>query len=177
VLSDVTIRRHSGAEAGALADRVVGLFAAVFGEPPYLRGPGDVVRFGELFREETARPGFRLVTAEAGGELVGFAYGHSLSADTRWWDGIDPRPDDAFVDGRTFVIKELGVAAAWRRRRVGRRLHDALLDGRTEQRATLTVRPEAEPAVAAYQAWGWEAVGRVRPEAAGPLYVVMVRGL
>jgi ribosomal protein S18 acetylase RimI-like enzyme len=177
VFSDVVVRRHDGA---VVADRVVGLFAAVFAEPPYLRGPSDVVRFGELLKDEMARPGFRLVTAEAGGELIGFAYGHSLTAETRWWDGIDPRPDDAFLDERderTFVIKELGVAVAWRRRQVGRRLHDALLDGRTEERATLTVRPEAEPAVAAYRAWGWEAVGRVRPEAAGPLYVVMVRVL
>jgi ribosomal protein S18 acetylase RimI-like enzyme len=178
-MSDLVIRVHDRAEASAFIDRVVGIFAEVFGEPPYYRRPDDVARFRELFAIEIPRPGFRLVTAEAGSEMVGFAYGYSLTAETRWWDGIDPPPDAAFAgerDGRTFAIKELGVAAGWRRRQVGRRLHDALLDGRGEERATLTVRPEAAPAVAAYRKWGWEPIGRTRPEATGPEYVVMVRG-
>lgn len=179
-VSTLIVRTHDGGVPGALTEQVTGLYAAVFAEPPYEEGPEDVENFRELLAVELPQPGFRLVTAEMDGELVGFAYGYSLRAATRWWDDIAPPPPPAFAaerDGRTFVVKELAIAAPCRRKGVGRRLHDELLDRRPEERATLTARPDAAPAMTAYESWGWSRLGVIRPGTDGVTYVVMVRSL
>jgi ribosomal protein S18 acetylase RimI-like enzyme len=179
-VSDVVIRTHEGSAAGALLEQIVDLYAVVFAEPPYDERPGDVEGFRELLAIELPQPGFRLVTAAVDAELVGFAYGYSLRAATRWWEGIAPLPPPEFTaerDGRTFAIKELAVAAPYRRKGIGRCLHDALLGRRNEERATLTVRPDATPALSAYESWNWSRLGVVRPDAGEITYVVMVRPL
>ncbi|GAA4631866.1 hypothetical protein GCM10023196_062930 [Actinoallomurus vinaceus] len=179
-MSDVVVRTHDGKVAEALIEQIVSLYAAVFAEPPYEEGPEDVDDFRELLAIELPQPGFRLVTAAADTELVGFAYGYSLRAATQWWEGITPPPPPEFAaerDGRTFAIKELAVAAPYRRKGVGRRLHEALLDRRFEERATLTVRPDAASAVAAYETWGWSRLGVIRPGAREIAYMVMARPL
>ncbi|WP_433174553.1 N-acetyltransferase family protein [Actinoallomurus sp. CA-150999] len=179
-MSDVVVRTHDGSAPDALIGQIVDLYAAVFAEPPYGEGPEDVEGFRELLAVELPQPGFRLVTAAVDAELVGFAYGYSLRAATRWWEGIAPPPPPEFTaerDGRTFAIKELAVASSYRRRGIGRCLHGALLGRRTEERATLTVRPDATPALAAYESWNWSRLGVVRPDAGEIAYVVMVRSL
>jgi ribosomal protein S18 acetylase RimI-like enzyme len=179
-MSDVVVRTHDGRVTETLVERIVRLYAAVFAEPPYEEGPEDVEDFRELLAIELPQPGFRLITAEVDAELAGFAYGYSLRAATRWWEGVVPPPLPGFSaerDGRTFAIKELAVAGPYRREGVGRRLHDALIEGRSEERATLTVRPDAAPAIAAYESWGWSPLGRIRPGDQESTYVVMVRSL
>lgn len=75
---------------------------------------------------------------------------------------------------RTFVLVELLVREQWRSGGVAARLHDALL----ADRATLTVRPEAEAAQHAYERWGWQEVARKRnPLPGAPIYDVLVKQL
>ena len=70
------------------------------------------------------------------------------------------------------------MRASWRRQGIGRELHDLLLDGRPEERATLTVAPGASAAQHALRAWGWRKVARTRgDDPDGPVLDVMVRDL
>jgi len=88
-------------------------------------------------------------------------------------------PEDfTHEDGRrTFVIIELAVRKAWRRRGIAAALHTRLLDGLDAERVTLTMRPEPEaaPAQSAYAAWGYQRVGVSHPWDEAPLYDCMVR--
>ena len=109
--------------------------------------------------------GFVLAEARHGGYLVGYAAGLPLRPSTSWWRGVTtPLPDELTDEhpGRTFALVELAVRASWRRQGIARALHDLLLDGRPEERATATVLPAAAPAQAAFRAWGWRRVARTR---------------
>lgn len=170
--------RHGAEGARALLDTVCGIAAEVYAEPPYYEGPDDAADFRERTRRQTEQRGFELVTAHAGGEMVGFAFGLTLPPDTNWWDGIVPAPSAETVEeweGRTFALIELVVRAPWRRSGVGRALHDQLLADRSEDRATLSASPEAESAQAAYASWGWRKVGETAlPLRGNPVYDVLV---
>jgi ribosomal protein S18 acetylase RimI-like enzyme len=72
-------------------------------------------------------------------------------------------------------VTELLVRASWRRQGIGRELCTALLDGRGEERATLTVPPGATAAQAAFRSWGWRKIARTRgDEPGGPMLDMLV---
>lgn len=108
-------------------------------------------------------------------------YGFALPADTRWWEGLQADVGEKFTTEhghRTAAISEIMVRAPWRRRGIGRTLHDDFLAQRSERRATLLVDPDNDPAQAAYARWGWQKVGRLRPAWKGaPLFDVMITAL
>ncbi len=111
------------------------------------------------------QPGFVLAEARHGGYLVGYASGMPLRPSTSWWRGLTaPLPAEVTAEhpGRTFALTELLVRASWRRQGIGGELHGLLLDGRPEERATLTVPPGAGAAQAAFRSWGWRKVARTR---------------
>ena len=127
----------------------------------------------------TARPGFRLTTARAGDEHVGFGYGFLLPADTRWWTGLaDPVSEEfAREDGtRTFALIDYGVLPAWRRRGTGRAIHDELLAGSGARRATLSVQPKAAETQEIYRRWGWRKVSfkKMDPPVPAPVFDILV---
>ncbi|MCX9190909.1 GNAT family N-acetyltransferase [Carbonactinospora thermoautotrophica] len=159
-------------EVVAVLREIVPVYAEVYAEPPYHAGAEDVERFRAWYLSRAARYGLRIVRAHDGGELIGVALGHVLPLDTRvhLLSGFG-------TTGRTLALNELFVRKPWRRQGVGRRLHDEFLDVPGVERATLTARPEAEPAQAAYRAWGWRKVGRTQPLADGPVYDLMVKDL
>ncbi len=174
----VSLRRHDeSADAEALLDELVPLYAEVYAEPPYLEGAEDVAEFTDTFPTRgPTQSGFRLVTAHTS-ELIGFAFGHTLPPGTGWWHGaLTPLPDEVTAEppGRTFAIIELAVRAPWRRLGVGQMLHEALLEDRPEERATLLARPEATPAQATYARWGWRKVGQIRRLPTAPVYDALV---
>jgi ribosomal protein S18 acetylase RimI-like enzyme len=106
-----------------------------------------------------------LAEARSGGYLVGYAAGMPLRPATSWWRGLTaPLPEEITAEhpGRTFALVDLLVRAAWRRQGIARSLHDLVLAGRPEERATVTVRPAATAAQQALRSWGWQRVGRTR---------------
>jgi len=123
-------------------------------------------------RVRRRQPGFVLAEARHGGYLAGYAAGLPLRPSTSWWkDLTTPLPADLTTEypGRTFAIAELLVRASWRRQGIGRTLHDLIVDGRPEERATVTIPPGAAAAQAAFRTWGWRRIGRTSaPDAPGP---------
>ncbi|MGV9557570.1 GNAT family N-acetyltransferase [Streptomyces sp. NPDC003401] len=182
-MTEVTYTRHEGDEAASLLDAFLPAYEEVYADPPYKEGPRDVADFIEHYAVQAERPGMRLVLARDGQEVVGFTYGYYLAPETRWWANLQDvqlPPETIRENGRrTFVIIELAVRKAWRRRGIAAALHSRLLDGVTAERVTLTVRPEREaaPARQAYQAWGYHRVGTSLPWEGSPLYDCMVRDL
>jgi GNAT superfamily N-acetyltransferase len=169
-----------GNQAGARANELAALHAEVYSDPPYLRDV-DTAAFLDRFRVQRRQPGFALAVAEHGGYPVGYAAGMSLRPSTSWWrDLTAPLPEEVTAEhpGRTFALVELLVRAPWRRQGIGRTLHDLLLTGRPEERATAVLLPAAAAAQRAFQDWGWRKVARTRDPAAGsPAADVLVLAL
>jgi ribosomal protein S18 acetylase RimI-like enzyme len=166
--ADTEFELLDGPRALAHAAELKGLHAEVYGAPPY-RQATDADEFTRRFSVRCRQPGFALVEARSGGYLVGYAAGLPLRAATSWWRELTtPLPDEVTAEypGRTFSLVELVVRAAWRRQGIGRELHDLLLQGRREERATLVVWPEATAAQRAFQSWGWYRIGRTRESGA-----------
>jgi GNAT superfamily N-acetyltransferase len=131
--------------------------------------------FRARFRVLRRQPGFVLATAWHGGYLVGYATGLPLRPSTSWWRDLTTTVPDDLTDehpGRTFALIDLAVRASWRRQGIGRALHDLILDGRAEERATLAVLPAASAAQQAFQRWGWQKVAR-----GALIYDILVRTL
>jgi GNAT superfamily N-acetyltransferase len=161
---DMTFQLLDGTQAAANAADLQALHAEVYADPPYEREE-DPASFAERFRVQRRQPGFVLAEARRGGYLVGYASGMPLRPSTSWWrDLTTPLPDDVSAEypGRTFALTDMLVRASWRRQGIGRALHDLILRGRAEERATLTVLPAATPAQSAFQSWGWRKVARTR---------------
>ncbi len=157
----IVIESRSGEEASVLAEVVSGLYQAVFSLPPFSGDDAEFANQRSYFPVMAERPGFRLTTARAGDEYVGFGYGFLLPADTRWWTGLDDPVGEEFAreDGhRTFALIDYGVLPGWRGRGIGRAVHDELLAGSGARRATLSVQPKAAETLEIYRRWGWRAV-------------------
>jgi GNAT superfamily N-acetyltransferase len=172
-------QEHDADAARAMQDELFALYARIYAAQ--LSNPFySVERFAERFAGHAARPGYRLVTGRCDGELIGYAYGLPLPAATRWWEGLrGPVPPELVAeDGtRTFALNEIMVDERWRRRGVARSLHDALLAGRPERRATLLVDPSNTPARTAYLSWGWTVLGQLQPFPDAPVYDALVLDL
>ena len=177
--SGITFQVLDGAQAAAHADDLLALHAEVYAEPPYGLHDHDAARFTDRFRVQRRQPGFVLAEARHGGYLVGYAMGMPLRPSTSWWrDVTTALPGDVTAEhpGRTFALADLVVRAPWRRQGIGRALHDRVLAGRPEERATLTVPPAATAAQHALQAWGWRKLARTRGTGPGsPVSDVLVR--
>jgi ribosomal protein S18 acetylase RimI-like enzyme len=155
-------------DGGGAADRDADLMALA-GEVYGNAGDPAAVAEARARRARVWRrqPGFALAEARHGGFLVGYASGMPLRPSTSWWrDLTTPLPPEVTAEhpGRTFALTELLVRASWRRQGIGRELHELMLDGRPEERATLTVPPGAGAAQAAFRSWGWRKVARARAE-------------
>jgi GNAT superfamily N-acetyltransferase len=165
----ISFQLLDGNQAGARATALAALHAEVYADPPYLRHDDGAV-FPGRFRVQRRQPGFALAVAGHGDYPVGYAAGMPLRPSTSWWrDLTTPLPDEVMAEhpGRTFALVELLVRASWRRQGIGRALHDLLLTGRPEERATAVVLPAATAAQRAFSDWGWRKVGRTRDPAAG----------
>ena len=155
----VTFQLLDGGQAAAQERELQALHREVYGQP------GDGAEFSRQLRMRCRQPGFVLAEAHHGGYLVGYASGMPLRPSTSWWRDLTaqlPAEVTAEHPGRTFALADLVVRASWRRQGIARALHDLLLAGRTEERATLTVLPAAAPAQHAFRAWGWRKVARTR---------------
>jgi GNAT superfamily N-acetyltransferase len=123
--------------------------------------------------------GFDLVTGRVHGLLVGYTFGSALPAGTGWWTRLQEatEPDVTRETGtRTFALREFMVRQAHQGRGYGRALHDEILAGRPEQRATLLVRID-NPVRQLYLRWGWSVVGSMRPFPDSPIMHAMIKPL
>jgi GNAT superfamily N-acetyltransferase len=161
-VADLTFELLDGKRAAAHTDELEALHAEVYADPPYRR-KRDAALFADRFRVQRRQPGFVLAEARHGGYLVGYASGMPLRPSTSWWRGLTTSLPEAITTehpGRTFALTDLLVRASWRRQGIARSLHDLILAGRPEERATLTVLPAATPAQNAFAQWGWRKVAR-----------------
>jgi ribosomal protein S18 acetylase RimI-like enzyme len=162
--TDVTFRLLEGRQPPEHVAELQAVHAQVYADPPYRR-EADATQFSERFRVQSRQPGFILAEARHGGYLVGYAAGMPLRPSTSWWRELTTTvPDDLTAEhpGRTFALTELVVRPSWRRQGIGRTLHDLILSGRPQERATLVVAPAATAAQQAFQSWGWRKVARTR---------------
>lgn len=158
---NVTISRLGGDEAPGAAKRVWRVYKHVF---------GDISDAGqwrdELFLPHAERDDYRLVLAEDGGDLIGFAWGYRGRRGQFWSDLVAehlPEVADAWV-GDHFEFVELGVSRDACGAGVGSRLHDALLEG-VEGRCLLsTDADDSDPAARLYRRAGWQSLGLLNPE-------------
>jgi GNAT superfamily N-acetyltransferase len=176
----VSFQLLDGGQAAAHAAEFHALHAEVYADPPYRQGGDD--DYPRRLAVQRRQPGFVLAEARNGGYLVGYAAGMPLRPSTSWWRELTtPLPDDVTAEhpGRTFAVTDLVVRASWRRQGIGRELHDLLLAGRPEERATLTLLPGAAAAQHAFRAWGWRKVGRTQsqPNPGAPVEDVLVTDL
>lgn len=174
---DLSFASYGPAEAEKILDTVI--------VPIYVASHQDVIdqpfytadRFAERFPGYAKVPGFRIVIARSGGAPVGQAFVCTLPVQTRWWNGLTTPVPDGFTTetgSRTFAFNELMVVPEWQGKGVAHALHDALLGGREEKRATLLVREDNESAQRAYARWGWHKVGKARPFPDSPHFDVMI---
>lgn len=158
---DPTLTSYTGIKAAELLDELCAVYADAYG----VELEGDKIRaFRNRATKALDRPRYGLLTAQDGKQVVGFIFGYALPAGSSWWDGLTPAPPSGFTDedgSRTFALAEIEVRAAWQGKGVGRALHDAMLNARREERATLATGPQADAARALYERWGWQAVGKI----------------
>jgi GNAT superfamily N-acetyltransferase len=160
--------RHYGlADARAVRGIVEKIYRDSYSEERQEDSFSSGGRFMGRFDAYTAIPGFELVVAcTEDGEPAGQAWGWPLSAESKWWTGLVAEPEPGFTreDGtRTFALSEIMVRRPCTGRGIAHALHDELLRDRSEERATLLVRPANTFAYRAYTRWGWRAVAQVCP--------------
>lgn len=173
---EITVQLLNGRQAAWHAGELQALHAEVYRDPPY--GHDDDAAFASRFEVHCRQPGFVLAEARHGGYPVGYASGMPLRPSTSWWRNLTtPLPEEVIAEhpGRTFALTDLLVRAPWRRQGIAQSLHDLVLTGRPEERATLAVLPAATPAQRAFGSWGWRKVARTRdPSPGSPVYDVLL---
>lgn len=177
----VTFYALDGRQSSEHLDELRDLYLDVYADPPYEWGAEHADLFAERFSGQAAAAGFALVEARSGTDLAGIAFGVTLQPTSPWWHNLlEPLSEAVATEhpGRTFAVVELLVRDAWRRQHIAQEMHDLLLLGRSEERATLTVLPAAIPAQRAYAKWGWHHVARKRnPLPGSPVFDVLVKDL
>ena len=157
------VETWSLARARDEADAVFAVYHAVFGDVP------DVAEWRlTTYERHVNRRGFRLVAGVDGEALVGFAYGYVGERGQYWSDRVAAVLPAEVVEewvGEHFEFVELGVLPSHRGQGLGRRLHDALMDGAPGDRALLgTADDPHDPAVRLYRARGWRKLGNLEPD-------------
>ncbi|MFC3966486.1 GNAT family N-acetyltransferase [Nocardia jiangsuensis] len=168
----IAFDHHDAAAARARRDTVQHIYEhayadAIAGGDPFEQ-PGPFMERFDAYTSPDRPSGFELVIVTIDGEPVGQTWGWPLGQRSGWWGGLrlDDGDHEEFTaeDGRrTFALSEIMVAKEWTGRGLARALHDELLGGRGEQRATLLVDPVNDRAYDRYARWGWSKVGTLRP--------------
>lgn len=160
------IRHYATEQAAEIRPTLLDVYAEIY-TPDNTDDPfTSVDRFATGLDNWSSRPGWSCAVGYDDDQVVGYTYGAPLPANARWWSGLINPVDENLVretGTRTYALSELMVRAPWRKTGTARHLHDALLEKRPEQRATLLVR-QAHPKVhSLYTRWGWTTVGDLRP--------------
>jgi GNAT superfamily N-acetyltransferase len=178
----VTFRHYDAAGARSIREVVAATQQNAYADAIASGDPFDSVEAFMARFDTYTRPtnlGFELVVAYTSeDEPIGQTWGWPLGPEATWWTGLQQEPETGFTreDGtRTFALSEIMVCKAWTGRGIAHALHDELLKGRPEQRATLLVEPDNASAYRAYTAWGWQHVTQLRPGwPDAPLFDVLI---
>lgn len=176
----LTLRRHGPEEAKEIAEDLIEVYAEVYNVEPYRGDPFFAVpAYINRLHMAFDMPGFETVTARLDdGTLAGYVHGVTLDPARAWWDSLgDARPAEAVQAaeaGEVFWLRELMTLPEFQGKGIGRRVHDAVVDGRAEPWTTLTCIIDNEPARSAYPRWGYDVIGRIRHAPESPLYDAMV---
>jgi GNAT superfamily N-acetyltransferase len=176
----VDLTHYQAAKARDMVPLFLDLYADVYQVPPYRDDPFFAVdTYAKRLNAALDMVGFEIVTATQEGVLIGTGHGVTLPATVAWWQSIEPAAPEylrqAAHDGRMFWLRELMVREPYRKKGVGRAIHDELSAGRAEDFVTMTVIVDNEPARGAYLRWGYEVLGRIRHAPESPLYDAMFR--
>lgn len=177
-LNAVALADYTGRELGAIRKIAIDLYCEVFGreiDKPFW----SVERYSQRIQRHAAMSGFSAIIAYAHEEPIGFAYGITLPATTRWWATIQPPltgPAFTREDGhRTFALFEVIVTPEHQGQGIGRRIHDELLFKRSEQRVTIATHHGNTHARNIYTRWGYHHIGTRQPTPPAPLLDVYLR--
>ncbi|WP_189861876.1 GNAT family N-acetyltransferase [Streptomyces poonensis] len=136
----------------------------------------DYQHFLGRLTEHMRLVGFDLVVAESR-ETVGMAYGAPLDRPGTFWrhfvGDLPGTIDNLTAQGQAFAVLELMVLPAYRRLGIAGRLLTTLLNRSGLKLATALVPPDNRIAHAAYRAWGWAGIGRLRLPDGPPAYDVL----
>ncbi|MFF3765729.1 GNAT family N-acetyltransferase [Streptomyces sp. NPDC001922] len=135
-------------------------------------------RFDDRLTSHSAAPGWEVLIGYDAGEPVGFTYAAPLRPQAKWWTVMrEPLPAEYIEEtgSRTLALFELMIREQWRGTGEAKRIHDALLDGRREERVVLLVDPEHPKVKALYEEWGYEHIGDQQPFSDSPVYAVMMK--
>ncbi|MFE0773827.1 GNAT family N-acetyltransferase [Streptomyces sp. NPDC058861] len=172
----MTIRLRHCMSAHGITTPLIAAYAKV--REPLLHLPNYAVSaFAERLERHGGEPGFEVVLAfDAEGRTVGYAYGNTVESGDRWWRRMGD-VDPAFTGGPTLALKEIGVTVPHRGTGLARRIHDALLAGRSEAYVSLMVNASAGDGKVqrVYETWGYEAIGTSRPSPESPVLTAMIR--
>jgi GNAT superfamily N-acetyltransferase len=175
-MTDLKLRHYAASQAQDIFEELVELYLQVYADTddPFF-GEG---RYRRQLSGHLAAPGFELVAGSQADQLVSYAYGYTLHADGRWWQWLlTPVAPEMITEtgDRTFGLCEIMTLPALQGQGLGHAVHDELLAGRPEERATLLVESD-NPAHALYQRWGWDVIGRFRPGGweGAPTYDAMI---
>ncbi|MFC5724137.1 GNAT family N-acetyltransferase [Streptomyces gamaensis] len=136
-------------------------------------------RFAWFVDRWSQRPGWLCTIGYDNDQAVGFAYGAPLPAGSAWWSKVAGlTPEFTHETGsRTFAVSEVMVGPPWRKTGTSTRLHDELITGRPEERATLLVDSAHPKVQALYETWGYTAIGQTKPFDDAPVMTAMIRTL
>ncbi|WP_280421152.1 GNAT family N-acetyltransferase [Nocardia carnea] len=183
----MTFEHYTAAQARDIRDTVEDIYrrsyvdAIASGDP--FDSPAEFMRRFDAYTHPDRSRGFELVVATVDGAPAGQSWGWPLQPGAAWWGGL--QLDDGELEeftaetgSRTFALSEIMVCSEHAGQGLARALHDELLGGRPEQRATLLVEPDNDRAYARYRKWGWSRVGSLRPGwEDAPTFDVLIRDL
>ncbi|AHH20480.1 putative acetyltransferase [Nocardia nova SH22a] len=168
----LSFQHYTAAEARHIRDEVETIFRDSYTEAiesgEEFETPEAFMHRFDAYTDPNRPPGFELITARQADEPIGQTWGWPLTSETQWWTGLQLDVGDAVAftaenGSRTFALSEIMVRTDFTGRGVAHALHNELLSGRREQRATLLVRPDNERAYRRYVRWGWSRAGILRP--------------
>src|SRR4051812_9960431 len=107
VTADLRVEVGGAALARPLLDPICALYDEVFSAPPFFWREDE----SELHRQRLLRllddPTFGIAVAQAGNDLVGFAYGFTVPPDTKRWSNLTVAASPELTaewPGRTFLL-------------------------------------------------------------------------
>ena len=126
---------------------------------------GSRQEFAAGFADHVQRPGFEMAVV-GGSRPLGCAYGFRADRSGEWrrsYVGAVPEQIERFTaSGEVFVLAELMVLPAHRRRHIATRLQEHLLTRCRAALAVALIDPADGRARAAFRSWAWTRLGHLQ---------------